>query len=92
MCMCLSRFLKKLSPPSFWGGYVWNFFGGHLRGSLKKVLSYFFDLGHLIETRALNWYILKSYLLPQFWVYSFETVLGDTLGDPAKKYFLTFSI
>ena len=35
---------------------------------------------------------LKSYLLPQFWVYSFETVLGDTLGDPAKKYFLTFSI
>ena len=35
---------------------------------------------------------LKSYLLPHFWGDTFETFFGDTLGDPAKKYFLTFSI
>ena len=35
---------------------------------------------------------LKSYLLPHFWGDTFETFLGDTLGDPSKKYFLTFFI
>ena len=35
---------------------------------------------------------LKSYLLPHFWGDTFETFLGDTLGDPSKKYFLTFLI
>ena len=35
---------------------------------------------------------LKSYLLPHFWGDTFETFCGDTLGNPAKKYFLTFLI